>query len=113
MNKVIGILVGVVFVSIFSGNTGWFPEFFQIKETIANFGSLYIRSKAYTGIYVCYLTSAFAVYFIMFPAHAMRLLSPKSAATSRSVLSEGIWVIVGYFLVGITFGILSIYKNSI
>lgn len=113
MNKVIGILTGVVFVSIFSGNTGWFPEFFQLKSIVESVSSLYIRSKALTGIYVCYVTAAASVYFIVFPHHAMRMLSPKISSSNQSVLTEGAWVIIGYLFVGLTFGILHVYKHSI
>lgn len=84
MNKVIGILIGVVFVSIFSGNTGWFPEFFQLKSIVESVSSLYIRSKALTGIYVCYVTAAASVYFIVSPTMQCVCCRLKSAqAISR------------------------------
>ena len=112
MHKIIGILIGLIFIVIFTGNTNWFPEFFQVKDLISDPNSTYIPPKASTGIFACYLTSVFSVYFIMFPVHAADLISPKSSITNSPVLSRSIFLIFGYFLVGITFGILGIYKNS-
>jgi hypothetical protein len=74
---------------------------------------VYTRSKAFEGIFAVYLTAVCGVYFLVLPSHAMRLLSPKNGPSNRSVLTEGLWVIFGYMLVGLSFGILYFLKFSI
>jgi hypothetical protein len=112
MNKIIGLILTIIYIIIFTNNENWFPEFLQIQNLIHESNSTYISPKAIDGILVCYLTAAFSVYFIMFTSHAMSNLSPKNSTSNSSVLKETAWIIIGYFLVGITFGILSIYKYS-
>jgi hypothetical protein len=111
MNRVIGFCFGVLFVLIFSGSAEWFKEFVYAADVAQNWGHFRTQQKALDGIYFVYLIAFFGVYLLIFPSHAKNKLSPKTN-TQKAVITESVWVIIGYLLIGLTFGILNVFKYS-
>jgi hypothetical protein len=105
LHRCLGIILTLIYLGIFSGFLPWFTEFGYAQRSSGEFSHQVGR-----GITYVYYLAFFSVFFWVFPAKAMKKLSPRYGQMKSILLTEGVWIVAGYLCLGALCMVLYAFK---
>ncbi|KEI70154.1 hypothetical protein [Endozoicomonas elysicola] len=105
IHKLVSLFLAIIYMLIFNG----FFEYYSGFNNAQDFVGSVLTTRA-NGVYYIYLAAIASLYFLVFPQHAARKLSPLSKGLKEQILPANFWVCVGYFLSVVVFLTLEVFR---